>query len=100
MIQQNIDIGYQTFSSDGGEEFGAVRRVMPDSLVVYVENAGDFVIPEDAVEAVHYQKVIVNCDKLGEDIREAIRHAHDDEDPGIAAVPDNESRNPGRTARK
>ena len=32
-----IEPGYQTFVSDGGEEFGAVREVWSSSLVVYVE---------------------------------------------------------------
>jgi hypothetical protein len=31
---------------------------------VYVENAGDFFVPLDAVEAVHSQKVIFNRGKL------------------------------------
>ena len=47
-----IEIGYQAFVSDGGEEFGAVREVSPNGrpeLVIYVENAGDFVVPLSAV---------------------------------------------------
>jgi len=42
-MQEAIEIGYQTFVSDGGEEFGAVREVSPNGraeLVIYVENAG------------------------------------------------------------
>jgi hypothetical protein len=71
--------------SDGGEEFGAVRHVAPHGrpeLVIYVENAGDFVVPLNAVEAVHSQKVILNCRKLERRLREAIGHAHDAEVPG------------------
>jgi hypothetical protein len=47
-MQEAIEIGYQTFVSDGGEEFGAVREVSPNGrpeLVIYVENAGEFVVP-------------------------------------------------------
>ena len=51
-------------------------------LVIYVENAGDFVVSLEAVEAVHAQKVIVNCGKLEPRLREAIGHAHDAEAPG------------------
>jgi hypothetical protein len=51
--------------------------------VVYVENAGDFVVPLAAVDAVHEKKVIVNCDKLDRDLRIAIGHAHDAEVPDI-----------------
>jgi len=77
-----IEIGYQAFTSDGGEEFGAVREVNPDGLVVYVENAGDFQVPLSAVHAVHAEKVIFTCAKLSPSLREAIGHAHDAEVPG------------------
>ena len=55
-MQEKIAAGFQTFVSDGGEEFGAVRAVAPHGrheLVIYVENAGDFTVPLDAVESVH-----------------------------------------------
>jgi hypothetical protein len=81
---ESIEIGYQVFVSDGGEEFGAVREVSPNGrpeLVIYVENAGDFVVPLSAVEAVHSQKVMLNCAKLERRLRRAIGHAHDAEDP-------------------
>jgi len=77
-----IKIGYQAFVSDGGEEFGAIRGVSPRGLVVYVENAGDFLIPLDAVESVHSEKVLFRCSKLDRKLREAIGHAHDAEVPG------------------
>ena len=48
-----IQIGYQAFTADGSEEFGAVRDVTDDTITVYVENAGDFVVPMSAVRAVH-----------------------------------------------
>jgi hypothetical protein len=76
-----IEIGYQAFVSDGGEEFGAVREVSHDgkTLTVYVENAGDFHIPRAAVAAVHSQKVVFECAKLEPALRQAIGHAHDRE---------------------
>ena len=73
----SIKSGYQTFVSDGGEEFGAVRDVYPYELVLYVENAGEFRVSLDAVEAVHSQKVILDCGKLDRRLRRAIGHAHD-----------------------
>lgn len=63
-MRETIEVGYQTFASDGGEEFGAIREVSPDRLVVYVENAGEFEVPLEAVVAVHSQKVIFDCSKL------------------------------------
>ena len=83
-MQEPIEVGYQAFVSDGGEEFGAVREVSPNGrpeLVIYVENAGDFVVPISAVEAVHSQKVILDCGKLERRLRQAIGHAHDVEEP-------------------
>ena len=85
-MQQAIEVGYQTFVSDGGEEFGAVREVSPNGrpeIVIYVENAGEFVVPLSAVEAVHSQKVILTCGKLDGRLRRAIGHAHDAEEPGL-----------------
>jgi hypothetical protein len=84
-MRETIEIGYQAFVSDGGEEFGAVRAISPNGrpeLVIYVENAGDFVVPLSAVEAVHSQKIILSCDKLERRLRQAIGHAHDAEESG------------------
>jgi len=83
-MREAIEIGYQAFVSDGDEEFGAVRAVSPNGrpeLVIYVENAGDFVVPLAAVESVHSQKVILSCAKLERRLRAAIGHAHDAEEP-------------------
>ena len=85
-MRENIEVGYQAFVSDGGEEFGAVREVSPNGepgLVVYVENHGDFFVPLDAVATVHSQKVIFECSKLEPRLRRAIGHAHDAEKPGF-----------------
>jgi len=78
-----IQVGYQAFTADGNEEFGAVRAVADDTITVYVENAGDFVVPMSAVKAVHSQKVVVDCRELDADLRDAINHAHDAEVPGL-----------------
>ena len=42
-MREKIEVGFQTFVSDGQEEFGAVREISPDGrrLTVYVENVGD-----------------------------------------------------------
>jgi len=85
-MPDRIEVGFQAFVSDGGQEFGAVRQVSPNgepALVIYVENAGDFLVPLDAVAAVHSQKVIFECGKLEPRLRRAIGHAHDAEKPGL-----------------
>jgi hypothetical protein len=79
-----IEIGFQVYAVEGGEEFGAVRGYMPqtNALVVYIENAGDFVIPLEAIQRVHDGKVIVDVERLDARVRAAIAHAHDREEPG------------------
>jgi hypothetical protein len=82
-MREAIEVGYQAFVSDGGEEFGAIRDVSPEGLVVYVENAGDFRVAFEAIHAVHSKKVIFECSKLDASLRRAIGHAHDAEEPGL-----------------
>jgi hypothetical protein len=80
----HIEIGFQVYAVEGGEEFGAVRGYVThgNALVVYIENAGDFVIPLAAVQRVHDGKVIVDVGQLDPRVRAAIAHAHDREEPG------------------
>ena len=82
-MPETIEVGYHAYVSDGAEEFGAVREISPEGLWVYVENAGDFCIPREAVKSVHSQKVIFECSKLDKRLRRAIGHAHDAEVPGL-----------------
>jgi hypothetical protein len=79
----NIEVGFQVFVSEGGQEIGAVRQVAPfgrPELEIYVENAGDFVVPLTAVVSVHASKVVLDDKKLEVRLQHAIRHAHDAED--------------------
>ena len=80
----NIAVDFQIFLADGGHAIGTVRRVTPagrPELDIYVENAGDFVVPLSAVTGVHASKVIVDVTKLDERLRIAMGHAHDAEAP-------------------
>jgi hypothetical protein len=80
-----IELGYQVFVSDGGDEVGAVRAVLPGGrpeIEIYVENAGSFIVPLTAIAAVHAEKVVLECAKLDPRLRRAIGHAHDAEKPG------------------
>jgi len=84
--QESIQVGFQVFARDGGEEFGAVRDVCPEGrleLLVNIENGGDHCIPLDAVVDVHSEKVIVDVARLAPAVRLAIAHAHDAERPGL-----------------
>ena len=84
--QESIQVGFQVFDRDGGEELGAVRDVCPGGrleLLVNIENAGDHCIPLDAIVDVHSEKVVVDATRLAPQVRHAIAHAHDAERPGL-----------------
>jgi hypothetical protein len=83
MAEEDVREGFEVFTHDGEKAFGAVRKLGRHSLVIYVENAGEFVVPLSAVRDVHSQKVILDRGKLEHRLREAIDHAHDAEDPNI-----------------
>ena len=82
-MAENIQEGFDVFIHDGGHSFGAVRRVLNHSIVIYVENAGDFEVPLNAVKEVESEKVVFDSGKLEPKLREAIRRAHSGEDPRI-----------------
>lgn len=86
MLEQ-IREGSMVFVADGEDGIGAVREIHHDTseLVIFIENGGDFVIPASAVRAVHSDKVVLDLDKLNRDVREAIGHARDSEDPLYSA---------------
>lgn len=85
-MREQISEGFMVFVSDGDDGIGSVREIrhgLPE-LVIYIENAGDFVVPVSAVRAVHSDKVVLNFDLLDLRLRNAIRHARDSEDPDYA----------------
>jgi len=75
----HVSVGDQLFLEEGGEEIGAVRKVAPDHLVVYVEAAGDFVVPGPWVRAAHDGKVVLDPAKVDEQFLVAAAGAHDAE---------------------
>jgi len=83
MMAEPILEGFDVFVHDGDKAFGAVRKVSSQNLVVYVERAGDFVVPLSAVKEVQAEKVVLDCAKLEHRLRRAIGHAHEGEDPNI-----------------
>jgi len=81
-----IRVGFQVFVEEGGVECGAVREVAPegrDEIIVYVENASDYVVPASAIRSAHDAKVVLNPARLDQDLLNAIAHAHDRETPGF-----------------
>lgn len=82
-MTQKIEEGFMAFLADGKDGIGAIRDVTPTSLVLYVENAGEFVIPLSAVKDVHSQKVLLKPELLDKKLLAAIGHVHDSEDPKL-----------------
>jgi len=79
-----IKQGYEVFLADGEPPFGSVLHVRnAKEFTICVEDAGEFVVPTSAVKAVHAEKVILNRTKLGLELQEAIKHAHDEEDDNL-----------------
>jgi len=83
MASETIQEGFDVFVHDGEKAFGAVRKVSPHEITVYIENGGDFVVSRDAVLDVHSEKVILNYPRLDARLKEAIDRAHTREDPTI-----------------
>jgi hypothetical protein len=84
MLNPNIKVGDATFLKDGGDPIGAVHQLSPggrQEFVMYVENAGDFIVPFAAIIAVHFEKIILDASRLDAKLRTAIGHAHDNAAP-------------------
>jgi len=81
MTQHNfqVSVGDQVYLEEGGEEIGAVRKVARDHLVIYVEAAGDFVVPGPGVRSAHDGKVVLEPQQLDAQLLEAARAAHERE---------------------
>jgi hypothetical protein len=77
-----VSIGDQVYLQEAGEEVGSVRNVDADRLIIYIENATDFVVPAAHIAAVHAGKVILDASKIEPALRHAIAHAHDREEAG------------------
>ena len=83
MFEERAREGFDVCVHDGKKAFGSVREVGRNDLVIYIENASDFRVPFSAIADVHSDKVILNCAKLDMNLRRAIGHAHEGEDPRI-----------------
>ena len=86
MTAERILEGFDVFLHDGDKAVGAVRRA-PEAgkpeIVIYVENAGDFIVPLAAVKDVYAEKVVLNRGLLSLELRRALGHTHDVEDPKV-----------------
>lgn len=71
-----VTVGDQVFIDGNSEEIGAVRQVLPDQVVVYVENAGDFIVRGPHVKAAHDGKLVLDSKHAEPALLEAARLAH------------------------
>jgi len=83
-VHEKIQEGFDVFLRDGGGNVGAVRAVRVHEIVVYVENAGDFVVPMSSVVDAESEKDILDSKKLPERMLEAVRVRERAEDPKLA----------------
>jgi hypothetical protein len=82
-MTEAVEEGFDVFLHDGDKAVAAVRQVHPNSITIYVENAGDFVVSRDAIKDVHDEKVVLDSAKLDKKLKDAIGHEHNREDPTI-----------------
>jgi hypothetical protein len=75
-----VSVGDHVFLDHGEEEVGAVRQVAKDHLVVYIENAGDFVVRGNHVKSAHDGKVILDQETADPQLLDAAQKAHESED--------------------
>lgn len=85
-MQERIEVGQMVFVADGSVGVGAVRETREREFVVNIQNAGDFVLPLEAVRDVHSGKVVLDLDRLAPEVVEALRHVHDAESPEFAVA--------------
>ncbi|TZF91561.1 hypothetical protein FW784_01350 [Lysobacter lacus] len=87
------------FVADGSVGVGAVRETRQDAIVINIQNAGDFVLPLDAVRDVHSGKVVLDIARLAPEVIEALRHVHDAESPEFA-IADRQDGTPAGAERR
>jgi hypothetical protein len=81
-----IELGSQVYLQEGGDPFGGIRDVRRSGrgeIVIYIENAGEFVVSADTIQSAHDGKVVLDSSKLDPSLQSAIAHAHDREEPGL-----------------
>lgn len=71
-----IRVGDHVFLEGAGEAIGGVRSIRATTLLVYVEGAGDFHVPVEAVRSARYGKVVLDPAQLDEKFLDAARAAH------------------------
>jgi len=74
-----VAVGDQVYLDGNAEEIGAVREVKPDYVVVYVENAGDFVVRGPHVKSAVSGKLVLDPKHVEPALLAAATAAHERE---------------------
>lgn len=80
---EHVRVGDMVFIAEGQEGIGAVRAIHGGHFTLYVENAGEFDIPNRAIVRIHDQKVMLDPKALQGPLLDAVRKAHSSEDPKL-----------------
>lgn len=83
-MREFIRRDYMVFLAEGEEGIGAVHDIGAESISVYVENFGEFLVPLEAVTSVHDRKVLLDRAQVSDRFLRAVAHAHNMEDPRLA----------------
>jgi len=73
---------WEVFAKEGAVGIGAVRKVAPRALTVYIEAYGEVQVTAEQIASAHDGKVILKVETFDARTQEAIRHAHDGEARG------------------
>ncbi|HEY4180769.1 MAG TPA: hypothetical protein VGM90_28185 [Kofleriaceae bacterium] len=76
MQSLQVSVGDQVFIDQALEEVGAVRQIAKDHLVVYIENAGDFVVKGNQVKSASNGKLILDSETAEPALLAAAKKAH------------------------
>lgn len=79
MPLSTIRIEDEVFVSEGTVGVGAVRRVAPRELTIYIEGYGDIEIGPENIAAAHGCKVILMPETLPGAVQAHLKHVHDGE---------------------
>jgi hypothetical protein len=82
MSLSEITAEWEVFAEEGTVGIGAVRKVAPHALTVYIEGFGDISVTANQIASAHDGKVILKPESFNDRTRNAIRHAHDREADG------------------
>ena len=87
MAFEDIREEWAVVAGEGQPPLGAVRGVKGGRVSAYIENFGEVPLGPEHVRAAHDGKVVLALDALPDEVRRAVEHAHDAEQPDEVVNP-------------